>query len=1124
LKGKRGHMNHQVKRILVVDDNQENSDLLQTFLSRKGYEALSARDGIEALEKLRAGACDLIISDVLMPRMDGFELCRIVKTDEKLKNIPVVFYTGHYTEEKDEELFQSLGAALYLVKPMRKDLLLKSIQQVLERSEEIITAPERFPDEEDFAATHADRISIRLTKNIEELERERGNLMAIFNASQVGMLLIDENGAVTRVNKVVTQLVGKEAVDMLSRQPGDGLCCIHAASVAEGCGHAKACSECLIRNTFTKVLRTGETIRGVESPTKLIINGEERKFYFSINASPMVLDERSHILLSILDITTLKVQEELLRESESRTRAITDSAQDAILMMDPEGRVSYWNPAAERILGYKSSEALGKKLHTFIVPPRYQEAHNAAFPQFQRDGRGSAVGKTIDLSAIRKDGMEIDVQVSLSAIHMNGGWHAVGVIRDITDRKRVEEELLKTNRRLQEATARANEMATQAEMANMAKSEFLANMSHEIRTPMNGVIGMTGLLLDTGLDNDQRRYAEIVRNSGESLLTILNDILDFSKIEAHKLELETLDFDLRALLDDFAAMLALRAEEKGLEFICAAAPDVPSLLRGDPGRLRQVLNNLTGNAVKFTHKGEIAVRASLVTENDCETLIRFSIKDTGIGIPIEKQQFLFQKFTQADASTTRRYGGTGLGLAISKQLAEMMGGEIGIASKEGQGAEFWFTSRFAKQAEQKHPLAPTAEICGVRVLVVDDNATNREVLMAQFKAWGVRSEETTNGPMALQTLYLAKDAADPFQVAIIDMQMPGMDGATLARIIKTDEKLKDIHLVLSSSVGQRGDAKKMQEIGFAAYLSKPIRHSEILTCLSAVLAGTAVPQQERAIVTRHMIREMRRGVVRILLAEDNITNQQVALGILKKLGLRADAAANGAEAVKALETLPYDLVLMDVLMPEMDGLEATRQIRNPHSLVRNHQIPIIAMTAGAMQGDREKCLDAGMNDYISKPISPQALADTLDKWLPKEKEAEAGVGFKTAPTSATASTPAIAKPAPLIFDKAGMMERMMDDEELARAVAVGFLGDLPKQIEALKSYLQAAEGPGVERQAHTIKGASANVGGEALRAVAFEMEKAAKAGDLKFVATRLPELEDQFARLKECMNTFIDAK
>jgi PAS domain S-box-containing protein len=420
-------MNHQVKRILVVDDNQENSDLLQTFLSRRGYEALSARDGIEALEKLRAGACDLIISDVLMPRMDGFELCRIVKTDEKLKNIPVVFYTGHYTEEKDEELFQSLGAALYLVKPMRKDLLLKSIQQVLERSEEIITTPERFPDEEDFAATHADRISIRLTKNIEELERERGNLMAIFNASQVGMLLIDENGAVTRVNKVVTQLVGKEAVDMLSRQPGDGLCCIHAASVAEGCGHAKACSECLIRNTFTKVLRTGETIRGVEAPSLLIINGEERKFYFSINASPMVLDERSHILLSILDITTLKVQEELLRESESRTRAITDSAQDAILMMDPEGRVSYWNPAAERILGYKSSEALGKKLHTFIVPPRYQEAHNAAFPQFQRDGRGSAVGKTIDLSAIRKDGMEIDVQVSLSAIHMNGGWHAVGV-------------------------------------------------------------------------------------------------------------------------------------------------------------------------------------------------------------------------------------------------------------------------------------------------------------------------------------------------------------------------------------------------------------------------------------------------------------------------------------------------------------------------------------------------------------------------------------------------------------------------------------------------------------------------------------------------------------------------
>jgi CheY-like chemotaxis protein/HPt (histidine-containing phosphotransfer) domain-containing protein len=407
--------------------------------------------------------------------------------------------------------------------------------------------------------------------------------------------------------------------------------------------------------------------------------------------------------------------------------------------------------------------------------------------------------------------------------------------------------------------------------------------------------------------------------------------------------------------------------------------------------------------------------------------------------------------------------------------------------------------------------------------------------------------------MALQALYLARDAGDPFQVAFLDMQMPGMDGAALARIIKADEKLKDTRLVLCCSLGQRGDAKRMQEIGFAAYLVKPVWHWEIQDCLSAVMAGTGAAEPEQSIVTRHTIREMRRGLVRILLAEDNITNQQVAIGILKKLGLRADAVANGAEAVKALEALPYDLVLMDVQMPEMDGLEATRHIRNPQSAVGNHQIPIIAMTAGAMQGDRERCLEAGMNDYVSKPISPQALVKALEKWLPRDAAAATkqatGKPEEAAPVSVEPhghspghpiprSSGATSRPnagafihgqgpwpsaagvkeskAP-VFDKAGMMVRLMDDEDLARTVVGGFLEDIPKQIEELKGHLKAGDVPGAERQAYSIKGASANVGGEALREVAFEMEKAAKAGDLESITARLPELETQFAQLKAAM-------
>ncbi len=823
-----------------------------------------------------------------------------------------------------------------------------------------------------------------------------------------------------------------------------------------------------------------------------------------------------------------KQAEKALKRSERTLSDIIEFLPDATFVIDLEGKVIAWNKAMEEMTGTSKENMIGLGDYAYSVP-FYGERRRTLIDIIDENDEDLKIRYTHG----RRKGNILYGEAFTRALYKGKGAYiwataapifddhgnrigAIESIRDVSEQKEGEEKLIEANRQLEDAMVFANKMAAQAEQASTAKSEFLANMSHEIRTPMNGVIGMTGLLLDSELNDEQRRYAEIVRTSGESLLGLINDILDFSKIEAGKLELEMLDFDLRAFLDDFAGMMALRAHDKGLEFICAAALDVPTYLKGDPGRLRQILTNLAGNAVKFTHEGEVAVRATLISETDDEALLHFSVRDTGIGVPANTQEILFQKFTQEDASITRKYGGTGLGLAISKQLAEMMGGEVGVNSEKGKGSEFWFTVRLAKQPLKERIERSFADIRGIYVLVVDDNTTNREVLMAQLAAWSVRAEEAPDGPKALQALHLARDAGDPIQMAIVDMQMPGMDGATLARIIKADETLRDTRLVLFSSLGQRGDARIMEEIGFSAYLTKPVRQSELFDCLSAVLAGAANSQP---IVTRHTVREMRRGTVRILLAEDNITNQQVAIGILKKLGLRADAVANGAEALKALEILPYDLVLMDVQMPEMDGLEATRYIRSSQSKVLSHHIPVIAMTAHAMQGDREKCLEAGMNDYVSKPVSPKVLAETLERWLPREIEAPAEHGPGKPGTNVPAST---GETGAVVFDKAGMMARLMDDEDLARMVVSSFLQDIPRQIEVLKDFLKAGDGVRVERQAHTIKGASANVGGDALREVAFEMEQMTRSGDFDAVRKHVSDLESQFDLLKGAMCVFLD--
>ncbi len=789
------------------------------------------------------------------------------------------------------------------------------------------------------------------------------------------------------------------------------------------------------------------------------------------------------------NVTGRKLAEQALRDRE----ADLNDAQRIALMgsweWDAESNTSKWSDALYQLYGLDRDQ-VG---HTFegylaLVHPSDRERVKDCAQRAMVEKKVCAYQHRV----IRADGSVRFHQVNLKVSLNEEGelTKLFGTSQDVTDRVEMETDL--------------KQARDQAVESARLKSEFLANMSHEIRTPMNGVIGMTGLLLETNLDREQKDYAEAIRSSGDALLTIINDILDFSKIEAGKLQFENIDFDLRNAVESSVELLADRARKKQIEFGSFILGDVPVLLRGDPGRLRQVLTNLMGNALKFTERGEVVVTATRAFESDCEVTVKFEISDTGIGISEETQKRLFQAFTQADGSTTRKYGGTGLGLSISKHLVEMMGGNIGVFSTPGQGSIFWFTATFEKQSGRAQPVFPDAEsLENLRVLVVDDNKTNRKILTNQLHSWGMIYNEADSAQAALQKLRATRARGRAYDLVLTDLVMPDMDGFDLARAIKSEPGLSATRIILLTSNCHRGNGLQAREIGIDAFLTKPIRQSQLFDCLTRVL-GRPDQRGDSVSTVYRPSREAPKNIAErpkkmssklILLAEDNSVNQKVAVRQLQRLGFRADAVANGREVIEAISRIPYDLVLMDCQMPEMDGYEATREIRRREEPGKH--TPIVAMTAHALQGDRKRCLAAGMDDYVSKPVRIEELSRILNLFLNKE------------PVAAAAQTRADFSP----VDLGRLHEVMGDSADEYASIIEEYLSHMSQSLEKLDAAVSDHDHERVEFIAHNCVGTSATCGMTAVVAPLRELEKAGRKACLDNALPLVAETRGGFKRI-----------
>ena len=810
---------------------------------------------------------------------------------------------------------------------------------------------------------------------------------------------------------------------------------------------------------------------------------------------------------SIPAVTALLTLRDVSREYElendrNRLAAVAEESPYPIVEFDREGNILYVNPAMTEVLcrfGYDLGGQPG------ILPDNLSQLVTSCL-----EG-----GRTIASQAVIRG--DACYSWTLCPVPSHGLVRAYGI--DLSEVHATHRALNDTADHLRESNRQLDQALQQAQAATHAKSTFLATISHELRTPMNGVIGMASLLLDTPLGEEQRSFAQTIQQCGEAQLCLINDVLECSKIEAGKLELETLNFHLRTTVEDVLSQFAERAQRKGLEITGLVHAAVPNALRGDPGRLRQILTNFVGNAIKFTEAGEVTLQAFLDSDTPSGVMIRFEITDSGIGISEDVQAKLFQPFTQADNSMTRKYGGTGLGLAISKQLVELMGGQVGLRSRPGHGTTFWCTATFQKQEICSPAIVPSVELAGRRILIVDDNESNRTILHHLVTGWGMQDEQARHADEAMQLLHKSAETGASFEVAILDMLMPGKDGLQLAQDIKAHPRVASIKLIVLTSLFQSGHAERARRAGFDAYLTKPVRHDQLQGCLRMLFGlqqtvtgpSSDSGQANPALITRHTLAELQTRP-RILVAEDNLVNQKLAVRMLERLGYQPDVVSNGDEALAASEREVYAAIVMDCQMPVMDGYEATRRIREREQRVevprgRAH-IPIIALTANAMQGDRERCKAAGMDDYLSKPVKKDDLGMMLQRWVPAS---DVGESSPTAPPHEMSRSDAN------VFDANTMLKNIGGDVELFHQLIRLFLDRHHVMVQDIETAIREADGVALERAAHSMKGTAGNLCAPDVVLLASQLEATGRLGTLAEAPALLLQLKRTIQQLVEVL-------